>query len=67
MIKSSFARLHRCDDHEHGVKHPERYQNWNPDQENAEDRGDRVINQHRDLEIQRFLAVRIDLGRVAAF
>ena len=29
-------------------------------------RGDGVIDQHRDLEIERFLAVGVDLGRVAA-
>jgi hypothetical protein len=67
LIKLSLAGLNRRDDHQHGVQHPEGYQDWNPDQENAEDRGDRVINQHRDLEIQRFLSMRVDLRRVAAF
>ena len=67
LIKLSFAGFNRRDDHQHGVQHPERYQDWNPDQEDAENRGDRVVNQHRDLEIQRFLSVRIDLRRVAAF
>ena len=67
LIKLSFAGLNRCDDDQHGVQHPERYQDWNPDQEDAENRGNCVVNQHRDLEIQRFLAVCIYLGRVAAF
>ena len=67
MIKLSFAGLNRCDDHQHSVQHPERYQDWNPDQEDAENRGNRVLNQHRDLEIQRFFSVRVDFRRVAAF
>ena len=67
VIKFSFAGLNRRDDDQHGVQHPERYQDRNPDQEDAEDHGDRIVNQHRDLEIQRFLSVRVDLRRVAAF
>jgi len=67
LIKLSFAGLNRCDDDQHGVRHPERYQDWDSDQEDAENCGDRVVNQHRDLEIQRFLSVRVDLRRVAAF
>ena len=66
-IELSFAGLNRCDDDQHGVRHPERYQDWNSDQEDAENRGDRVVNQHRDLEIERFLSVRVDLRGVAAF
>ena len=61
LIKLSFAGLNRCDDDQHGVRHPERYQDWDSDQEDAENRGDRVVNQHRDLEIQRFLSVRVNL------
>ena len=38
-----------------------------PIRNDAENRGDRVVNQHRDLEIERFLSVRVDLRRVAAF
>ena len=36
------------------------------DQDEAEDRGDDVVDEHRDLEVERFLAVRVDLGRVVA-
>ena len=67
LIKLSFAGLNRRDDDQDGVQHPERYQDWNPYQEDAKDRGDRVVNQHRDLEIQRFLSIRVNLRRVAAF
>ena len=67
LIQLSFAGLNRCNDDQHGVQHPQRYQDWNPDKKDAENQGDRVINQHRDLEIQRFLSVSIDLSRVAAF
>ena len=67
LIQLSFAGLNRCNDDQHGVQHPQRYQDWNPDKKDAENQGDRVINQHRDLEIQRFLSMRVDLRRVAAF
>ena len=67
LIKLPFAGFNRCDDDQHGVQNPERYQDWNPDQKDAKNRGDRVVNQHRDLEVQRFLSVRVDLRRVAAF
>ena len=33
------------------------------DQDQAKDRGDDVVDEHRDLEVERFLAVRVDLGR----
>ena len=32
----------------------------------AKDRGDDGVEEHRDLEVERFLAVRIDFGRVVA-
>ena len=67
LIKLPFAGLNRCDNYQHGVQHPQRYQDWNPDQEDAKNRGDRVVYQHRNLKIQRFLPVRVDLRRVAAF
>jgi len=67
LIQLSFAGLNRCDDDQHGVQHPQRYQDWNPDKKDAENQGDRVINQHRDLEIQRFFPVRVDLRRIATF
>ena len=52
LIKLSFACPHRCDDDQHGVQYPERYQDWDPNQKDAKNRGDRVVNQHRDLKIQ---------------
>ena len=35
------------------------------DQDEAKDRRDDVVDEHRDLEVERFLAVRVDLGRVS--
>ena len=66
-IQFSFTRFHRSDDHEHDVQNPERDQNRDADQNKAEHECDRVINQHRDLEIERFLSVRVDFARIAAF
>ena len=67
LIQLSFAGLNRCDDDQHGVQHPQRYQNRDAGKKDAENQSDRVVNQHRDLEIQRFLPVGVDLRRVAAF
>jgi hypothetical protein len=41
--------------------------NANPTQDQAKDHRDAVVDEHRDLEVERFFAVRIDLGRVVAF
>ena len=46
---------------------PEQDQNRNADQDDAKDARDRVVDQHRELEIQRLFAVRVDLGRIAPF
>ena len=42
-------------------------QKGEPDQDQAKDHRDAVVDEHRDLEVERFFAVRIDLGRVVAF
>ena len=65
-IEFSIARLDRSDDDEDGVQDPKDRQENEADQDQAKDRGDQVVDQHRDLEVERFFAVRIDLGRVAA-
>jgi hypothetical protein len=66
-IKLSLARFYRCDYDEHGVQHPEANQNGNANQDDTENRRNRVIDQHRNLKIQRFFSIRIDLRRVATF
>src|SRR5206468_3414191 len=66
-IELSLAGLHRCNDDQHRVQHPKPDQDRNADENDTEDRRDGVIDQHRDLEIERFLSVGFDLRRVAAF
>ena len=65
-IEFSIAGLDRSDDDEDGVQDPKDRQENEADQDQAKDRGDNVVDEHRDLEVERFFAVRIDLGRVAA-
>lgn len=65
-IEFSIARLDGGDDGEANVQDPKDRQENEADQDQAKDRGDNVVDEHRDLEVERFLAVRIDLGRVAA-
>ena len=65
-IEFSVARLDGGDDGEDNVQDPKDAQEKKADQDEAKDGGDNVVDEHRDLEVERFLAVRIDLGRVAA-
>ena len=65
-IEFSVARLDGGDDNEDGVQHPKDGQENEADEDEAKDRGDNVVDEHRDLEVERFFTVRIDLGRVAA-
>ena len=65
-IEFSVARLDRGDDDEDGVQHPKNRDEDEADQDEAKDPGDEGVKEHRDLKVERFLAVRIDLGRVAA-
>jgi len=37
------------------------------DQDQTTNSGNQAVDQHRDLEIERFLAMRVDLGGVRAF
>src|SRR5580765_4499577 len=65
-IEFSIAGLDGSDDDEDGVQDPKDCQEKEPDQDQAKDRGDEVVDEHRDLEVERFLAVGIDLWGVAA-
>src|SRR5947207_1641413 len=65
-IEFSIAGLDGGDDDEDGVQDPKDGQENEADQDEAKDPGDHVVDEHRDLEVERFLAVRIDLGRVVA-
>lgn len=66
-IEFSIARLDGGDDDKDSIQDPEDRQENEADQDEAKNRGDRVVDEHRDLEVERFLAVRIDLGRLVAF
>jgi len=66
-IEFSIARLDGRDDDKNRVQHPKDRQKSEPDQDQAKDCGDDVVDEHRDLEVERFFAVRVDLGRVVPF
>ncbi len=65
-VEFPVARLDGGDDDQDGVQDPEDGEENEADQDQAKDRGDDVVDEHRDLEVERFLAVRIDLGRFVA-
>jgi hypothetical protein len=57
----------RRDDHQDDVEHVQNRKHDESDKNQAENAGDETVNHHRDLEVQRFLSVRIDLGGISAF
>ncbi len=61
-VEFSFAHLDGGDDDEDGVENPEDREEDEADQDEAKDGGDEVVDEHRDLEVERFLAVGVDLG-----
>ena len=66
-IELPFACLNGGNDDENRVQYPKRDQNRNADKHNAENCGNGVINQHRNLEIERFLSMGIDFREIPAF
>lgn len=49
------------------VQDPENEKEDKPDQDQAKDRSDGVVDEHGDLEVHRFLAMRVELGRIVPF
>jgi hypothetical protein len=66
-VEFPVAGLDGGDDDEDRVQEPEHCEGNEADQNKTEDRGNGVVDQHRDLEVDRFLAVRVELGRFGAF
>jgi hypothetical protein len=64
MIEFSVGGLDGGDDYEDGVQEPENREENEADQDQAKDCGDGVVDEHRDLKVDRFFAVRVELGRV---
>jgi hypothetical protein len=58
-IEFSVARLDGGDDDEDSVQDPKDGQENKADQDEAKDPGDHVVDEHRDLEVERSIAVRI--------
>src|SRR5467141_3367753 len=63
-VDPSFAGAHRCDNDEDDVKNVQNREEEETDQNQTEDAGHDIVDQHRDLEVQRFFAVLIDLGGI---
>src|SRR3954452_13086863 len=66
-VELAFARFHRSNNNEDGVEHPEENQEWDPDEHQAQDSCNRVVDEHGELKVERLLAMCIDLGGFAAF
>ena len=65
-IKFSVACLDGSDNHQNGVQDPENCEEKEANQHETENCGDGVVDEHRDLEVDRFFAVGVELGRVVA-
>ena len=61
-IEFAFAGLNRRDDDEHDVENVQQKENEKSDQDETENSGDHIVNQHRQLKVERLFAVDIDLG-----
>src|ERR1700730_10894613 len=66
-IELAFAGLNRRDDDEHNVENVKQKENEKSDEDETENSGDDIVNQHRQLKVDRLFAVRIDFGRIRAF
>src|SRR2546423_1572226 len=65
-VEFSVAGLDGGDDDEDGVQDPEDGEENEADQDQTKDGGDDIVDEHRDLEVDGFFAVRVDLGRLVA-
>ena len=65
-VELAVARMDRGDDYQDSVQDPKDSEEDKTNQDQAENCGDEVVDEHRDLEIERFLAMSIDLGRIAS-
>lgn len=61
------ACLDGGNDDEDGVQHPEHDQDRDSDENEAKDDRGGVVDQHRELKVERLFAMGVDLGRIAAF
>src|SRR4029077_17600224 len=66
-IELPFACLDRGDDHQDQIQNVENAEDDKSDQHQAEHARDQVIDQHRDLKIERLLSVLVDLGGIPTF
>lgn len=66
MIHLALTRTDRGDDDEDGIEHVQARQEHETDQDETENTRDDTVDQHRGLKVRRFLAVFVDLRRIAA-
>lgn len=66
-IELSLSGFNGCDDDKDRIQYPKRDQNRNAYEEDAENHGNSIVNQHRDLKVKGFLSICVYFRRVAAF
>ena len=65
-VMLALARLDRGNDYQHDIQDVQNAENKEANEHEAEHGCDRTIDQHRELKVERFFSVRIDLGGIAA-
>src|SRR3981081_915961 len=65
-IELAFAGLNRRHDDKHDVENVQQKENEKSDEDETKNSGDHIVNQHRQLKVDRLFAVRIDLGGIGA-
>jgi hypothetical protein len=63
-VHLTFTRLERCDDHENDIENVQDREKSKTDQHETENASHKIVDQHRDLKVQRLFPVRVDFGRV---
>src|SRR5712691_11527171 len=63
-IKLAFTRLNRSHDHKNEIEQMQDREQKKANKDETKNSGNQAVDQHRDLKIERLLAVRVDLGRI---
>ena len=65
-VHLTFACFDRGEDHENHIEDVQHRQESKTDEQETENASHEIVDQHRDLKVQRLFPVGVDLGRVTA-
>jgi hypothetical protein len=62
VVHMTFARFQRGDDYKNNVENVQDREKSKTDQQETENASHKIVDQHRDLKVQRLFPVRVDFG-----